>query len=85
MGSRLENQFELPVLAQTARINEPRVLQATTTAKGFCGEKFHHKSKFFRHKATFVATFLIATSRHKYSPHKYSSDDFSFPTNGHTH
>jgi hypothetical protein len=32
-----------------------------------------------------VATFLIVTSRHKYSSHKYSSDDFWFPTVGHTH
>jgi hypothetical protein len=57
----------------------------TTRAKGFCGENFHHKSLFFRHKLTFVATFKIATSRHKYWPHKYSSDDFLFPTNGCTH
>ena len=57
----------------------------TTRAKGFCGENFHHKSLFFRHKLTFVVTFKIATSHHKYSPHKYSSDDFLFPTNGCTH
>jgi len=29
----------------------------TTRAKGFCGENFHHKSLFFRHKPAFVANF----------------------------
>jgi hypothetical protein len=53
--------------------------------KRFLWRKISSQKQIFRHKATFVATFLIATSRHKYLPHKYSSDDFSFPTNGHTH
>ena len=30
---------------------------ATTRAKGFCGENFHHKSLFFRHKQAFVVNF----------------------------
>jgi hypothetical protein len=51
----------------------------TTRAKGFCGKNFHHKRLFFRHKLVFVATFKVATSHHRYSPHRYSSDDFLFP------
>jgi hypothetical protein len=51
----------------------------------FVAKIFVTKAYFFRHKPAFVATFKIATSRHRYLPHKYSSDDFSFPTNNHAH
>ena len=53
--------------------------------KGFLWQKFSSQKLGFCHKLTFVVTFKIATSHHKYSPHKYSSDDFLFPTNGCTH